>query len=164
MTSRSSENWQGYWLSWSRNKLSEFFQLDDVTVNWKLVESRSSRIISGLIYKPSKIVQIPSLLTIWGSLGRKMLKERVGGSKFEEWSKLRVNNMWQVFGDGKYAVWKKRGLDCEMWVSFVVYSQVYRRGFRFNLFHKIKREYVRADTSWRQEFTCFKGWVKRELM
>ena len=56
------------------------------------------------------------------------------------------------------------GLDCKMWFNFVVYSQVYRCGFWFNLFHKIKIDYVRAGTSWRQEFTCFTGWVKCELI
>ena len=41
-----------------RNKLGELVQLDEVTVNWKLAGSRSNRIITVLIYKPSKVIQL----------------------------------------------------------------------------------------------------------
>ena len=51
----------------SINKQIEVVQLDDITVNWKLTGSRLSQIITGLIYngkiyKPSEVIQLPSLL------------------------------------------------------------------------------------------------------
>ena len=39
-------------------KQSEVVQMDDVTDNKKLAGSRSSRIITGHIYKPSEVVQL----------------------------------------------------------------------------------------------------------
>ena len=61
----------------SINKQSEYFQLDDVTFNWKLMGIRLSQIITELRYKPSEVIQLPSLLTMWGSLGKKFSKKRV---------------------------------------------------------------------------------------
>ena len=92
----------------SINKQSEVVQLDNVTVNWKLTGSRLSQVITGLRYKPSEVIQLPSLLTMWGSLGKKMSKKRVGESNIEEWSKLILNDMRQVFVYGKYSVWNIR--------------------------------------------------------
>ena len=41
-----------------RKKLVEFVTLDDVIDNWKLAGSISSRIITGLRYKPNEVIQV----------------------------------------------------------------------------------------------------------
>ena len=56
-----------------------------------------SKIITESRYKPSEVIQLLSLLTMWGSLGNKMSKNRVGELKLEEWSKHVLNDMRQVF-------------------------------------------------------------------
>ena len=43
------------------------------------------------------MIHLLALLKIWESLRKKLLKERVGKSKFEEWSKHVVNEMRKVF-------------------------------------------------------------------
>ena len=45
----------------------------------------------------SEGIQILSFLTIWGSLGKKSLNERVGESNLEEWSKCVVDEKNQTF-------------------------------------------------------------------
>ena len=45
----------------------------------------------------SKGIKIPSLLKFCGSLGKKLLHERVGESRIEEWSKYVVNEKRQNF-------------------------------------------------------------------
>ena len=90
-----------------RKKHSEFIQLDDVTVNWKLEGNRLSRIIPVSRYKTSEVFQLPSLLTMWGLLVKRMLKDRVGESNIEEWSKHVLNEMRRVFVIGGL---KEKGL------------------------------------------------------
>ena len=45
--------------------------MDDMTVNWKLVGSVSSQIITVSRYESIEVVQFPALLTIWSYLERK---------------------------------------------------------------------------------------------
>ena len=42
-------------------------------------------------YVLSEGIQLPALLKMWGSLGKKLLNKRVGESKLEEWLKFIVN-------------------------------------------------------------------------
>ena len=46
-----------------------------------------SQIITVSRYKSSEFVQLPDLLTMWVSLGKKTLKEIIGELNIEEWSK-----------------------------------------------------------------------------
>ena len=72
-------------MSQTRKKLSDVVKLGDITVYCKLAGSRLRPIITGMIYKPSEVVQIPDLFTMRGFLGKKMLKDVVGELKLEEW-------------------------------------------------------------------------------
>ena len=54
-----------------KKEKNEVVQLDDITTNWKLMGSRSSRIMNGFIYKLSEFVQLPAPLKIWGLLRNK---------------------------------------------------------------------------------------------
>ena len=71
------------------------------------------KIINHSRYKPSEVVQILSLFTMWGSLGRKMIKEIVCESSLEEWSKLVLNDMRQVFCRWKIGFLEGKGIDRE---------------------------------------------------
>ena len=51
-----------------KKELDEVVQLDEITINWILVGSRPSRIITGSIYEPSEFFQLPALLRMWGRL------------------------------------------------------------------------------------------------
>ena len=54
-------------------------------------------------YVMSEFIQLPSLLTIWGSLGKKLLKERGSELELEDWLKLVLKWMrlffriWTIF-------------------------------------------------------------------
>ena len=48
-------------------------------------------------YILSEFIQLPSLLTMWGSLGKKIMNGRVGESNIEEWYKCFVNEMRRIF-------------------------------------------------------------------
>ena len=54
-------------------------------------------------YVMSEVIQLPSLLTIWGSLGKKLLKERGSELELEDWLKLVLKWMrlffriWTIF-------------------------------------------------------------------
>ena len=85
----------------SINKQIEVVQLDDVTFNWKLMGIRLSQIITELRYKPNEVIQLLSLLTMWGSVGKKMSKKRVSEPKLEERSKRILNVMRLVFVYGR---------------------------------------------------------------
>ena len=45
------------------------------------------------MYELSEFIELPVILTMLGSLGKKMLNKRVGESNIEDWSKLFVNEM-----------------------------------------------------------------------
>ena len=47
-------------------------------------------------YVLNEVIKLPYLLTMLGSLGKKMLIERVVEAKLEEWLKLIVNDMKQM--------------------------------------------------------------------
>ena len=60
------------------------------------------------MYVLSEGIQPPALLTMWGSLGMKMLNKRVGGLKSEEWSKCDLNKKRKICRIGARGHWKKR--------------------------------------------------------
>ena len=70
-----------------KKKLDEVVQLDEITVNWKLTGIRSSQIITVLRYKPSELVQLPALLTMWGRLAREFLKREVASQSLKSGKK-----------------------------------------------------------------------------
>ena len=72
--------------------------------------NRSSQIIIASRYKPCEVVQLPALMTRWGSLGKKILKERVGESKIEEWSKRVLNETRQSFCKWEIGNLEEKGL------------------------------------------------------
>ena len=48
-------------------------------------------------YVLSEVIQILDLLKMWGSLGKKMLKNIVGESNIEEWMKHVMNETRKFF-------------------------------------------------------------------
>ena len=73
-----------------------------------------SKIITESRYKPSEVIQLLSLLTMWGLLGNKMPKTRVGELKLEEWSKHDLNDMRQVFCIWAIGRLEEKGLNDNM--------------------------------------------------
>ena len=56
-----------------------------------------SQSITGSRYKPSEVIQLPFHLTICGSLGKKISKNRVSELELEEWSGIVMNDTSLVF-------------------------------------------------------------------
>ena len=73
-----------------------------------------SKIITESRYKPSEVIQLLSLLTMWGLLGNKMPKTRVGELKLEEWLKRVVNETRRIFHIQDIGYWEEKSLDREM--------------------------------------------------
>ena len=57
----------------NRNKLSKDVELYEITVNCKLVGSRSSQIITGSIYKPLEVVKLQHI-----GGGRRVTQQQLG--------------------------------------------------------------------------------------
>ena len=81
----------------SRKKQSEVIKLDDVMSNCELVGSISSRIKTDLRYKPSEVVQLPPLLTMWYHLEKYVERYGVDESNIERWPEIVLNETRQVF-------------------------------------------------------------------
>ena len=62
---------------------------------------------TGPRYILSEVIQLPDLLTIWGSLGRKILNDRSRELKIEECPKRVVNDIRKNFVYEKEAIGKK---------------------------------------------------------
>ena len=60
-----------------------------------------------------EVIELLSLLKIWGSLGKKILKEKVGESKLEEWTKYVFSEMSRIFRICAIGCLVEKGLYCE---------------------------------------------------
>ena len=85
----------------TKRKLNETVWLYDATVYYILAGNRLSQIKTGSRYKPSEIVQLPSLLTIRGRLERKCRRIESVIRRLN----IGQNEFWMIWGNFFVVMW-----------------------------------------------------------